>query len=181
MKLIVGLGNPGNEYENTRHNIGFMVVDKYLNNPKYKTDKYADVYKTKIESEDVLFIKPLTFMNLSGNAVRHYVDYYKINIKDILVIQDDLDLPLATIRIKEGSSSGGHNGIKDIIKSLSTNEFLRLKIGISKPTTDVIDFVLTKFSKEEFKNIEEIYSKTNEIIDNFIKGQTKEELMNKYN
>lgn len=181
MKLIVGLGNPGKEYENTRHNIGYMVLDNYLNNPKYKKDKYADICKLKIENEDVLFIKPLTYMNLSGQAVRYYVDYYKINIEDILVIQDDLDLPTSTIRLKDGSSSGGHNGIKDIISSLSTNKFLRLKIGISKPSNNIIDFVLTKFSKEELNLLNQSFKKTEDIINEFIKGQTKEKLMNKYN
>ena len=131
MKLIVGLGNPGREYENTRHNIGFMALNYFPGN-NFDGEKFNAMYKkTKIEEEDVLFIKPLTYMNLSGEAVERYVNFYKIDHKDILIIQDDLDLPTGTIRLKYKSSSGGHNGIKSIINLLGTDELPRLKVGIS--------------------------------------------------
>lgn len=181
MKLIVGLGNPGKEYENTRHNIGYMVVDNYLDNVNWKNEKLAKIYKTKINNEDILFIKPTTFMNLSGEAVSYYMNYYKINLKDILVIQDDMDLELGIIRLKTDSSSGGHNGIKNIIEHLNSKNFLRLKIGISKPQYDVIDFVLSKFNQNELKIINESLNKSKLIIDDFINNENVERLMSKYN
>lgn len=177
MKLIVGLGNPGKDYENTRHNIGFMVIDNYLKDINWKQEETALTYK----QNDVLFIKPTTFMNLSGGAVRHYVDYYKIDIKDILIIHDDMDIPLGTLRLKYNSSSGGHNGIKDIINKLNQNNLLRLKIGISKPTGDVIDYVLHKFSKTELESLNQILELSVNIIDDFIKDVNKDDLMNHYN
>lgn len=181
MKLIVGLGNPGKEYEKTRHNIGYMALDNYLNNVNWKNDKLAYTFKTKILDEDVLFIKPTTFMNLSGEAVFHYVNYYKIELKDILVIQDDMDLDLGTLRLKINSSDGGHNGIKNIIKLLNTKQFLRLKIGISKPEYDVIDYVLSKFTSKEIEILNESLNKSKNIINDFIKNENIERLMNKYN
>lgn len=177
MKLIVGLGNPGKEYTNTRHNTGYMVLDNYLGNVNWKQDKLANVYK----NGDVIFIKPTTFMNLSGNAVEHYMNYYKIEIKDVLVIQDDMDLELGHIKLKINSSSGGHNGIKDIIQHLNTDEFLRLKVGISKAKYDVIDYVLSKFTKEEETILKETFNITNNILDEYINDETIERLMNKYN
>ena len=181
MKLIVGLGNPGKEYENTRHNIGFIILDAFLGEVSFKKDKLALIYKTKINDEDVLFIKPTTYMNLSGEAVNYYVNYYKIALSDILVIQDDFDLDLGTIRLKKDSSSGGHNGIKNIIENLNTKDFLRLKFGISKPKYDVIDYVLSKFSADEIKVINENLETTNKIINDFINNENIERLMNKYN
>ena len=181
MKLIIGLGNPGKEYDKTRHNIGYMVLDSYLNSVNWRKEKLALTYKIKTENEDILFIKPTTFMNLSGEAVSYYVNYYKVDINDILVIQDDMDLDLGKIKLKTKSSSGGHNGIKNIINLLKTNEFLRLKIGISKPNDNVIDFVLSKFNKEELNTINEIYEITNNIIDDFINNVKIERMMSTYN
>lgn len=181
MKLIVGLGNPGKEYENTRHNIGFMTLNNFLNNVNWKKEKLAETYKTRINNEDVLFIKPNTFMNLSGEAVSYYVNYYKIELNNILVIQDDMDLELGTIRLKTASGSGGHNGIKNIIEHLNSNNFLRLKIGISKPKYDIIDYVLSKFSQDELKIINASIVKTQNIINDFINNENIERLMSKYN
>ena len=163
MKLIVGLGNPGKKYENTRHNIGFFILDSYL------------------KDEDVIFIKPTTFMNLSGVAVSYYKNFYKISLNDILIIHDDMDLEIGSIRLKKDSSSGGHNGIKNIIDNLNSKDFLRLKIGISKPEYDVIDYVLSKFSSQEIALINEKLSTIYNIIDDFIKNENVERLMNKYN
>ena len=181
MKLIVGLGNPGKEYHNTRHNVGYMVLDNYLGEVSWKSEKQADTYKIKVNGEEVLFLKPTTFMNLSGLAVSYYKNYYKINLSDILIIQDDMDLELGNIRIKENSSSGGHNGIKNIIKELNSQNFLRLKVGISKPSNGIVDFVLSKFKKEELEIIDSSINKTKDIINDFINSENTERLMNKYN
>lgn len=152
MKLIVGLGNPGKDYENTRHNIGFMIIDNYVGSVNWK-EKYNALYIEQIiNGEKIVFVKPLTYMNLSGNSVIQFVNFYKIAPGDIIVIQDDLDLPLGKVRIKNNSSSGGHNGIKSIIDRLGTNSFIRIKIGISNTIYDTKDYVLGKFNKEE-KNI----------------------------
>ena len=181
MKLIVGLGNPGKEYEKTRHNIGYMVLDSYLGNVNWKTEKLAYIYKIKHNSEDILFIKPTTYMNQSGEAVSYYVNYFKIDLNDVLIIQDDMDLNIGKIKLKYNSSSGGHNGIKSIINYLKTSEFLRLKIGISKPNDNIIDFVLSKFNQEEFKIINNIFQTTNCIINDFIDNNKIERLMSNYN
>lgn len=181
MKLIVGLGNYGNEYHNTRHNVGFMVLDNYLNQAKWNSNKLAYYIKIKIDGEDVIFIKPLTYMNLSGNAVLHFKNYYNIDIKDILIIHDDLDLPIGTYRLKINSSAGGHNGIKSIISCLNTKNFLRLKIGISKPESDVVDYVLHKFSSDELIELNKNYEVFNEIIDKFIHSVSLDKIMNYYN
>ena len=118
MKLIIGLGNPGKEYENTRHNIGFMVLDNYLKDSSWQK-KYNALYTTEIiNNEKVIFVKPETYMNLSGNSVIEFINFYKIENKDILVIHDDLDLPFGKIRVKTNSSAGGHNGIKSIINRI---------------------------------------------------------------
>lgn len=181
MKLIVGLGNPGKEYEKTRHNVGFMVLDYFPGN-NFDGEKFnAEYKKTKINDENVLFIKPLTYMNLSGEAVIKYVNFYKIDIKDILVIQDDLDLETGTIRIKYKSSSGGHNGIKSIIDNLGTDEIPRLKIGISNnKNMDTKDYVLNKFSGEELEIIDKQLPLIKEIIENFISNGI-DDTISKYN
>ena len=181
MKMIVGLGNPGKEYEKTRHNVGFMALNYFPGN-NFDQEKYnANYYKTKINDEDVIFIKPLTFMNLSGESVSKFANFYKINPKDILIIQDDLDLPIGTIRLKYKSSSGGHNGIKSIIKEMGTDEIPRLKIGISNDKQMCTkDYVLHKFSKEEINEIDKKMPFIKEIIENFIKYDIIE-CMSRYN
>jgi PTH1 family peptidyl-tRNA hydrolase len=184
MKLIVGLGNPGKEYENTRHNIGFNVIDLYLkkNNLKLDKEKFNGKYlKTNINNEEVIFLEPQTYMNLSGDSVLKIMNFYKINIEDILIIQDDLDLDLGKIKLKEKSSSGGHNGIKDIEQKLGSNSFKRLKIGISNnKLIDTKDYVLGKFNKEEKEILEKSYKKCLNIIDDFFKMNFNL-LMGKYN
>lgn len=181
MKLIVGLGNPGKEYEKTRHNIGYILVDKYLGNVKWSKKHNAEYYETIINNEKYIFIKPTSFMNLSGNVVRQYINYYKLSITDILIIHDDLDLPIGKYRLKVNSSDGGHNGIKDIIKHLQSNSFARIKVGISKNNDiDTKDYVLGTLSKDEMCKINNIAQNIFEIIENF--GYDKLEfLMNKFN
>lgn len=169
MKLVVGLGNPGKEYENTRHNVGFMIVDQYIKSVDWK-NKFDGLYHVEtINGEKVIFLKPQTFMNLSGNSVRKVVDFYHIEPNDILVIHDDLDLPFEKLRLKRNSSSGGHNGIKSIISSLGTDSFCRLKIGIDNGKKEnTIDFVLSKFSKEELNYLEKNAKLYSDIIDSFL-------------
>lgn len=184
MKLIVGLGNPGKEYENTRHNVGFDVIDYYLskNNLEAKKEKYNGLYaETNINGEKVIFLKPQKYMNLSGEVVRKYVDFYKIPVEDILVIQDDLDQSIGKIKLKQNSSSGGHNGIKDIEKHLGTKNYKRLKIGISNnKNIETKDYVLGKISKEERKTIDESIKVCYDILTDFF-SMNFDSLMNKYN
>lgn len=181
MKLIVGLGNPGREYKNTRHNVGFMVLDNYLGKISWKTKMESYFYLTEVNGEQIMFIKPLTYMNLSGLSVSKIVNFYKIDMKDILVIHDDLDINVGLYKIKRNSSSGGHNGIKSIISELKSEEFGRLKIGISKSVQIPVDkYVLGKFSSEEFEKINNNMNTFNKIIDAFIKFGI-EEAMALYN
>ena len=179
-KLIIGLGNPGKEYNNTRHNIGFEMLD-YIYNGDYKekfNGKYSEVI---VNNNKIILVKPLSYMNLSGKVVKDFIKYYEVDINDILVIQDDLDMELGKIKFVYNSSNGGHNGIKDIINCLGTKEFLRLKIGISKNNNvDTRDFVLGKFSKKEEEIINESYSKLKDLINDFC-NLDNNGLMNKYN
>ena len=184
MKLIVGLGNIGKEYENTRHNMGFMLVDRYLeykNIPlKFKEKLNAMYVETTINNEKVIFIKPTTYMNNSGMAVRAFLDFYKLDVQDILVISDDLDLDLGKFRLRRNGSSGGHNGLKSIISHLNSDDFKRLRIGISNDKDDVINYVLSKFSKKELNEIDTMYDTLVKVLDDyFVMDFTS--LMSKYN
>lgn len=169
MKLIVGLGNPGKEYDNTRHNVGYHVLDSYLGNVLWK-EKFNAYYCEKIiNSQKVIFVKPLTYMNLSGDAVVRFVDYFNISLDEILVIHDDMDLEIGAFKLKKNSSAGGHNGIKSIISRLSSQDFSRLKIGISHDKSyDTKDYVLGKFSKSEVEILKKLQSTFNEVIDSFV-------------
>lgn len=185
MKLIVGLGNPGSNYNNTRHNIGFDVIDCYLKykgiKPLWKKNFNGLFIKSKIYNEDVIFLKPQTFMNLSGNSVRKIVDYYKIDIDDILIISDDLDLNIGNYKLKKSGSCGGHNGLRDIEKKLNSDHYKRLKIGISNnKELETKDYVLGLLSKNEKKVLLNLYDKLFLILDDYF-IVTFDELMNKYN
>lgn len=181
MKLIVGIGNPGKEYEKTRHNIGFMVIDAYLGNINYQEKFNALYVKKVIDGETVFFLKPLTFVNNSGQVVSAFMKYYDIDIKDILIIHDDLDEDVGKFKLKLNSSSGGHNGIKSIINYLNSQAFLRLKIGINNEfRKDTIDFVLGKLSKHEMEIFESNINTYKNIIDSFIKNGP-DKTMNIYN
>lgn len=156
MYLIVGLGNPGNEYKDTKHNAGFWIVDKIAEELNVKVEKKQAkslVQSAIWEGKKILLAKPQTFMNLSGEAVRELVNYYD-NIDNLLIIYDDLDLSVGQLRFKRNGSAGGHNGIKSIIQHLNSTDFERLKIGIGRPRDQrpVRDYVLKPFSKDE-KNI----------------------------
>jgi len=185
MKLIVGLGNPGKEYENTRHNIGFSFVDKYISYKNIKDNwikKFDGFYlKTSIDGETVIFLKPQTYMNLSGISVRKVVDYFKIDISDILVICDDLDLNVGNFKLKTSGSCGGHNGLRDIENKLSSNNYKRLKIGISRNNNiDTKDYVLGKFSKEENSIYDDLFRQLFNVLDDYFKLPFGD-LMSKYN
>ena len=184
MKLIVGLGNPGKEYAKTRHNIGFRYLDLFVMQNKLGNfkEKFNGLYlKTTYQNTDIIFLKPLSYMNLSGEVVKKFMNYFKILPEDILVIHDDLDLSLGRIKLKENGSAGGHNGIKNIISNIQTEEFKRLKIGISKDIKmDTKDYVLAEFSLEEEKKLTSI----NSIIVNLLNDYFKlpfNDLMSKYN
>ena len=185
MKLVVGLGNPGRKYKNTRHNIGFNLLDSIANRNKYsfRTDKSfnCEIGEIIINGEKVFMVKPLSFMNLSGNVVNKVKSFYDIDVDNILVIQDDLDMEFGKIRVVYDSSSGGHNGIKSITECLGSQKYTRLKIGISNnKEMDTKDYVLGKFNKADIKSLENIYNKLDNIINDFV-NMSVEELKQKYN
>ncbi len=185
MKLIVGLGNPGNKYEKTRHNIGFMFTDELVkkNNFNFTLDKklQTKIASGIINNEKVYIIQPQTYMNLSGEAVRAVCKYYGIDVNDILVIYDDLDLPVGKVRIRPNGSSGGHRGMQNIIDMLQTKEIHRIRIGIDGCDKDkVIDYVLGRFNKEEEIEISLIISKADLMIESYLK-ESFENFMNRYN
>lgn len=185
MKLIVGLGNPGSKYAKTKHNVGFQTIDNYAskNNVSLTKEKFEGVYeKYDVDGETVILLKPLTYMNESGRSVGQFARFFKIDPDDILVIQDDMDLPVAKIRLRGNGSAGGHNGIKSIIAHLGTQDFKRLKIGIQHPNREkVVDWVLTPFDKDAQLKLDQSYKKAIMIINDFIAGNNLQQLMNKYN
>ena len=182
MRLVVGLGNPGKEYENTRHNIGYMFLDYITNKHDFKFNKKFNAmeYETNINGEKLLYIKPLTFMNLSGESIIKYVNFYKLNSEDILVIQDDLDMEIGRYKLMFNHGDGGHNGIKNIILNIGSREFLRLKIGISKANIDAKDYVLGKFNKKEININNENFIKLKDFINDYV-SMNRDLLTGKYN
>lgn len=151
MKCIVGLGNIGKRFELTRHNIGFEVVDYILEKNNFSLDKqkFKGAYTIeRMNGDKVLFIEPMTMMNLSGEAVAPIMDYYNVNPEDLIVLYDDLDLEQGQVRLRQKGSAGGHNGMKSIIKMLGTDQFKRIRIGVGRPTNGmtVPDYVLQRFS-----------------------------------
>ena len=185
MKLIVGLGNPGSKYDKTKHNTGFMTIDNYLakKNLSLNKEKFEGKWcKEKINGEDVILLEPQTYMNESGRSVAQLAKFFKIKPEDILIVQDDMDMPIGKIRIRANGKSGGHNGIKSIIRDLGTEKFNRLKIGIRHPEkTSVVSWVLTPFNNEQQKLMDNAFDTSVDIIDDFIAGKDSQYLMNKYN
>lgn len=159
MKLIVGLGNPTKEYEQTRHNVGFMVMDRLADvmNVSISSSKFKGEYvKFKYKGEDVILLKPMTYMNNSGESVIQVMKYFKIDVNDVLVIYDDMDMPVGKLRLRESGSAGGHNGVKSLIAHIGTQQFKRIRVGIDKhPRIKVIDYVLGHFQKDERPLIDE--------------------------
>lgn len=177
MKIIVGLGNPGNKYEQTRHNAGFLAVDFFLK------DHQAIACQSKFDAliceyhengEKVFFVKPQSFMNLSGKVIREITSFYKVDVsKDLLVIHDEVDLPFGTIREAHGSGAAGHNGVQNTIDELATKDFARIRIGVesrelnSPLPTD--EFVLQQFTENELTELEKkVFVQTNQLIENFL-------------
>ena len=186
--IIVGLGNPGKKYEKTRHNAGFMFVDYVCaanqSTFKLKKELEAEIAEIYINKEKHILVKPITYMNNSGNAVYKVLNYYKksamIDIDDLLVIYDDMDLPVGSLRIRKNGSSGGHNGMKSIISCVGSTEYKRIRIGIGHPEANQIDFVLGKFSKKEGDLIHSIVEKSSNIIDDLV-NHGIDYIMNNYN
>ena len=172
--LIVGLGNIGKEYLNTRHNVGFMFIDYYANKYNFKFDsKFKNgIYFSIINANNIVYVaKPTTYMNLSGEFIEQFCNYYKISVENILVIYDDMDLNFGEYKIKEKGSSGGHNGIKNIINLMHTENIKRIKIGIGRPNiknnNSVVNFVLSKFNSIQIKELNIIFEKLSNIINEF--------------
>lgn len=184
MKLIVGLGNPGREYINTRHNVGFMVIDVYAkkHNVVIEKNKHDGLYgEFSLDGEKVILLKPQLYMNLSGDVIAKYIKFYKLDMKDVLIISDDLDMSCGKIKLRFKGSSGGHNGLKNIESNLKSNVYNRLKVGISNnKLIDTKNYVLGKFSNDDLGIINDSLSKITSIIDDFMVMDFVN-LMNKYN
>ena len=184
MKVVIGLGNPGKKYEKTRHNIGFIAIDnlrKKMNISDEREKFQALISEKNIDGEKVIFLKPQTFMNLSGNSVIEIVNFYKLDPKkDIIVIYDDMDLSFGDIRIREKGSSGGHNGIKSIISHIG-EEFIRIKCGIGAKEKDAVEHVLGEFNQTEQKDLDEILEKINNCVIEMLTVQNLDRIMQKYN
>ncbi|ALP88981.1 MULTISPECIES: aminoacyl-tRNA hydrolase [Clostridium] len=183
MFLIVGLGNPGSQYEDTRHNIGFKVVDNIAK--EYNIEINRQKFKGMcgegfINGEKVILLKPTTYMNLSGESIREVVDFYKLSNDDVLVIYDDISLDVGRLRIREKGSAGGHNGIKSIIAHLGTDIFPRIKVGVGQPNVDLVNYVLGKFTKEEMEVLNESIDASTKAAKEIISNDVKT-AMNIYN
>lgn len=183
MKLIVGLGNPGKEYIKTRHNVGFMAIDKFVDNKSLNPkDKFGGIYyETNISGEKIILLKPQKYINLSGEVIIQFIKFFKINIDDVLIIHDDLDMPVGKTKLRLSGGSGGHNGLKNIELYFKTKNYKRIKVGISNDKNiDTKNYVLGKFSNDDSKLIEESLNKIVNVINDF-PNMTFENLMNKYN
>lgn len=186
MKMIVGLGNIGTRYDETRHNTGFMVVDQLARD--YHLGAFTHLKQEAvavsgvINGEKVMLVKPTTFMNDSGRAVGLLVDYYDIDLDDLVIVNDDLDMPVGKVRLKTHGASGGHNGLKSIISVLGTKNFNRVKVGIDHPQHGtVVSHVLGKFSKEERPKFDQAVEQAEHALEDWINGEDFAKLMNAYN
>ena len=169
MKIIVGLGNPGVRYQGNRHNIGFQVVDRLAENHQISISKkrLKAFYGTgRIDSQEVVLAKPITFMNRSGEAVRRIVDFLKVGIDDLIVVHDDLDLPFGRLRFKRRGGDGGHQGVRSIIEAMGGNTFLRLKAGVGRPPRgmEVAEYVLCNFDESQRPQLDEVCSRAAEAL-----------------
>lgn len=183
MFLIVGLGNPGIQYENTRHNIGFNVIDNISKeyNIDINREKFKGMYgEGFIGNTKVILLKPTTYMNLSGESIRELANFYKLEDDEIIVVYDDISLDIGRLRIREKGSAGGHNGIKSIIQNLGGDKFPRVKVGVGQPKDNLVNHVLGKFSKEDREHIEKVIPVVSDAIVEIVKNDAKES-MNKFN
>lgn len=187
MKLVFGLGNPGDKYRATKHNIGYIAVDEmaFQMGIAFNKSQFNSVYaEGRIGTEKVILIKPLTFMNLSGESVRPWVDYYDLDeSQDIVVIHDDMDLPVGSVRLRYKGGHGGQNGMRSVIKHLGTQEFNRIKIGIGRPMENqsVVSHVISKFHKEDNEAMLEAVNHTYAAVEAWASGMPFQEVMSKYN
>ena len=187
MKLIAGLGNPGKNYENTFHNLGFMAVDAVADilGTEFNKEKCrAMVAETRINNEKVILAKPQTFMNLSGESIRLLMDFYKIPLSDFLVIYDDYDLKKGVLRIRESGSAGTHNGMRNIINQLGSGEFARIRIGFNpgpECRIPLIDYVLSKVKDEDKKIMVSAIERAAKAASEFVRGVKIQDVMQKYN
>ena len=187
MKMIVGLGNVGTRYDETRHNTGFMVVeqlalDYHLGAFKHAKNIEAVVASGMVDGEKVMLVKPTTFMNDSGRAVKPLMDYYDLDLADLVIVNDDLDMPVGKVRLKTHGKSGGHNGLKSIIQHIGTDKFNRVKLGIDHPAQGtVVSHVLGKFSKEERPEFDNAVATAEKALVDWIHGEDFAGLMNDYN
>lgn len=186
VKMIVGLGNPGEKYHETKHNIGFMVLDKWAKqeNVTFNKSKHQGLYtEFFIGSEKVILVKPQTFMNLSGQCVKPLMNYFKIDIDDVVIIYDDMDLPIGKIRLRQKGSAGGHNGIKSLIQHFGTQTFNRVKIGVGRPLEfeTVIQHVLSKFLNLYINDVNRSIDDTIDAMTYFVRQSDFLNTMNKFN
>lgn len=186
MKMIVGLGNIGTRYDETRHNSGFMVVEQLARDyhlGAFAHTKYSAVAASGlIDGHKVMLVKPTTFMNDSGRAVKSLVDYYKVDLADLVIVNDDLDMPVGKVRIKTHGASGGHNGLKSIIHYLGTSNFNRVKLGIDHPADgNVVSHVLGRFTPDERPKFDAAVEKAEHALEDWINGADFKTLMNRYN
>lgn len=180
MWLVVGLGNPGGKYALTRHNIGFMAIDAYINSisdpsnssaPRWKDERQALTLKLKLDDIEVLFAKPQTYMNKSGESVRALMDFYKIPLENLIVVHDDIDQGFSAIKIHKNRGAGGHNGLKSINEVLATQDYVRLKLGVGRPpipSMDVAAYVLQNFSDDEQAALHEYLATAGDAIESII-------------
>ncbi|SDJ83167.1 aminoacyl-tRNA hydrolase [Natronincola ferrireducens] len=184
MYIIAGLGNPGKRYDGTRHNVGFEAIDllAHRNGIKVNKLKHKALYGEGFwGGEKVVLVKPQTFMNLSGESLRDMMEFYKLDIKNLIVIYDDVDIEVGTLRIRQKGSSGSHNGMKSIIHQLQSHDFPRIRIGIGKPQYgDLADYVLGRFSKEEISPTVEAIERAALAVESIVK-EGIELAMNRYN
>lgn len=185
MKCIVGLGNPGRKYRKTRHNVGFMVIDELLKRHQWKlnhTKFNADYAIEHSQDDKVMLLQPQTFMNLSGEAIRPLMNYYNISVQDVLVIYDDLDLPVGKIRLRQKGGHGGHNGIRSCLEHLGDKNFKRLRVGIGRPTSaiPVVNYVLGKFDKEDREEVDFSIQKAADACEAWL-GKSFDSVMNEFN
>lgn len=184
MKIIVGLGNPGKDYKNTRHNIGYMVLEELAS--RYPVEKQESKFDAiighiRVKGEKVLLVKPLTYMNLSGRSVQPLVHWHKLDLVNLMVVYDDMDLPLGTLRIRPTGGSGGHNGIKSIMEKLASSDFGRTRIGIGRPDDrEAVDWVLGSFMGAEKEQAEQVIKHGADALEKWIVTDIVE-AMNAYN
>lgn len=191
MKLIAGLGNPGDKFKHNRHNVGFMVVDAFAKSRGLSWRYLSDLLSYVIKANNFVLVKPAIYMNKSGEAIHAVSKFYKINAREVLVVYDELDLEFGKARLSFNGSSAGHHGVESVIVSLGTMDFARLRVGIGKPSEDesnlprskekkVIDHVLTDFSDEEIKDLAAVFKRSDEALQSFI-DEGIEATMNRFN